>query len=277
MSNEQTEQLQSESLEEAAGFSGAYGDAPTETPAAEPEVKAEPPKAEEQPVVEETQDPIKVFAERLDKIQRGHDVLAGHIGSLSQGQRAIQQMLSESRQIAKEGVDSPTQAEAEKAAQDPEEFKALKEEYPQWGAAIEKAMEARLAKVQTFRPEQIESIVQQRVEQKLAEQARQAVDVHLDAVAGGNWQETVRGQTFQEWMAKQSEQIKALAESPHMRDAATMLRLFRADQSKPAKQVPTAPSPHQKRFEAAITPKAQSGAPQRNAAETELDAFKATY
>lgn len=262
-----------------AQFESGYSGTPTETPEAkQPEPKQEA-KPESQPENKEATDPLKEFAARMDKFEASQNKLAGHIGGLTRNQDEIRQLLAASKQATETVADAPTHAQVTEAMANPKEWDDLKSEYPEWAAATEKFMDSKLAtlKPQALDPSAIDKIVEERVAKQTAEVRQESINSHLDAIVDGDWEEVVKNEQFGKWLESQSAEVKALAESNKLRDAAKMLRLYQQSKT-PVKQADPEPkkdnSARQRRFEAAVNPKGTGG---HALGRSDLDEFEAGY
>jgi hypothetical protein len=162
-----------------------------------------------------------------------------------------------------------------------DEIKAFAEEYPNLagdpvfkklfknlkGTAAPASEAAPAPTGPTYDPAAIELMMGQRisaVEEKI-------VDASLNAVFPG-WKQEVKAEKFGKWLNEQPEDIKKLAASNDVGDAARMLTLFRSAKSAPA----AAPgkTTRQKQIEAAVNPKGAGGKP---SGPTEEDDFVAGF
>jgi len=260
-----------------SGYSGQ--DVPTETP----EQKQPEPKAEQKPKSEkqDAPDPMKEVIARIEKFEASQAKLAGHIGGLTRNQEEIKQLLAASKKATENVADAPSQAQVKEAMASPKEWEDLKSEYPEWAAATEKFMDSKLATLkapQTLDPEAIDKRVEERVAKQTAEDRQDTIDTYLDNIVDGDWSDEVKNPAFTEWLGKQPDDIKALAASNKLRDAAKMLRLYQKSKVQAVKQPESEPkkdsSARQRRFEAAVNPKGTGGhAPGRS----DEDDFMAGY
>jgi hypothetical protein len=264
------------SEQDDAQFEAGYSGVPTETPEPkQPEPKQE---AKTEPEKQEALDPLKEFAARMDKFEASQNKLAGHIGGLTRSQEEIKQLLAASKKATENVADAPTQAQVKEAMASPKEWEELRAEYPEWAAATEKFMDSKLATLKAppaLDPEAIDKRVEERVAKQTAEDRQDTIDTYLDNIVDGDWMEEIKKPEFSTWLDKQPEDIKALAASSKLRDAAKMLRMYQKSkvpmkQPEPKKDTST----RQKRFEAAVTPKGTGGhAPGRS----DEDEFMAGY
>lgn len=243
-----------------------------------PEVK-EAPKAAPTPEPELT---IKDVMARIDKYESSQNKLAGHIGGLQRSQNAINERLAAASAATKNVSDAPTQAQVKEAIQSPKEWEELKSEFPAWAMATEKFMDSKLANLtpaENTKAADIEKMVSERLVGQSAETRKQIVDMALDAVFPG-WEDEVRTDGFGKWLESQAEDVKALAQSSRVGDAAKMLRLYEKSKQEPAQAEMKTPEPkpkdsaREKRFAAAVVPKGNGGNASNN---SDVDEFMAGY
>lgn len=277
-------------------FAGGYDDKPTERPAVEDkpvEAEATPqdaPKpdadAQKEEVKPETKpDPLAEVLARMDKMQQSQDKLAGNLGRLQQSHEQFQANLAAARAATGQVTDAPEQADIKRAAVDPEKWAALKKDFPEWGEAVEAAIDARVPK---FDLPEFEQRVNAAIEGKAKAMQAQMIDASLTAVFPG-WKKDVQSDQFKAWFETQSDDIKATRNSDDVGDVARTLSLYREHQKAEAVKAAEAAraqaeaekaagkkdnSAREKRFAAAVAPKGTGGhAPGR----TELDEFEAGY
>lgn len=240
-------------------INSGYSDDATETP-----VRTEQPVEEipEAPAV----DPMAEIMARFEKMEASQSKLAGHIGSLTQTQKALAQVVDASRAAAQTVASAPSQAEVKDALQDPAEWATLKEDFPEWAAATEKYLDARLSNTpgnnKGLDAAEIEKIVASIVDKRVTEKERKRLDRDYKT-----WVEDVNSPQFNEWFKTQEEGIRNLADSPDVDDARDLLKIYYAAIAKPKAAVKPAVKAteevqttlRQKRFSAAVTPKGTGG------------------
>lgn len=184
-------------------------------------------------------DPMAELAEKIGKLEGQLRNVSGHIGGLNQGQQQLRQMLDAGKAAAAEVKDAPTPEQVRAAMKNPDEWDALKQDFPEWSDATEKFLEAKLASLPpALDPSAIDKLVAERVAQETAAVRTEAVDAHLDAIVDGDWRAEVKGDAFGAWMAGQPADIQALGESSKLTDASKMLRLFaKSKEVNPAQQI----------------------------------------
>lgn len=214
------------------------------TGAAADDTSASTPTGQE-PKNEPTQ--LDQIMEQIQKLTEGHRHLAGHIGGLKSSQLELTAAMEAARkQTTTEGVTvAPTKGQVAEAAKNPEEWESLKKDFPEWADATEKLLGARLQNLQAPQgpdPAELDKLVNDRVNQLIGPLRESLVDSHLDDIFSKRerngkpigWKEEVRTDDFGKWLNGQPEEIKALAKSPEMRDAARMLRLYESSFATPA-------------------------------------------
>lgn len=253
-----------------AQFSAGYDNTPTETPA-----KVEPVAKQEAAPAPEPVDPLKELAARFEKLEQGHNKLAGHIGGIQRSQQEIQAALATAQAAAKTTSDAPTQAQVKEAAADPQEWANLKEQYPEWATATEKLLESRMPA--NFDAQAFEAAVDKKLEGKTAAMQQIIIDSSLSALFPG-WKKEIQTDEFKSWMGAQADDVKALSQSSDVGDAAQMLKLYDAFKRNPPAPAKPAPkqdtSTREKRLAAAVAPRGTGG---HSAGSTELDEFESGY
>lgn len=213
---------------------GPPADAPSDKPADAPQPKAEEPAKPDQ---------IRELLAKIEKLEGRQRNVEGHIGGLKDAQQRMLDMLSAAKTAAANMDGGPSQAQVKEAFKSPEKWESLKADFPEWAAATEELFDARLA---AFKPQQpaidpatIERIVAERIRGETEAVRQEIVDSALDAVLP-NWKEEVKSQAFGKWLETQPAEVKALADSTKVGDAARMLRLYEAakqsDQSQKLQQ-----------------------------------------
>jgi hypothetical protein len=247
-------------------------DEPVVEEAQESEVKEEA-KQEETPA-EPAKDPLQEVLAKLDKFEGRIRNTEGHIGGLNHNLKQMQETLAASKAASQQVSDAPTQAQVKEAMSNPKEWDDLKADFPEWSAATEKFMDARLASVGKVNPDEIAKVAND-LNGKVDTTRKESIDAVLDGVIE-DWDQEVKKPEFVSWVQSQPENIQALGASENIRDAAKMLRMYATHRAKAV--APPVPTPsvatRQKRIEAAITPKGSGGfAP----AKTDMDEFEAGY
>ena len=238
---------------------------PAVTEAIEPEMKEEPIQA--LPVV----DPLQEMRDLIEKQNTRIRNTEGHIGGLNHNLRQMQETLTASKAASQQVSDAPTQAMVRDAMSNPKEWEDLKADFPEWSTATEKLMDSRLAQVNRGNPDEIAKIAND-LNGKVDNSRKESIDAVLDGVLE-DWDQEVKKPEFSTWMQSQSESVQALGASDNIRDAAKMLRMYAAHQTKASTPPPNV-SARQKRIEAAVTPRGSGGFSQ---SKSDADEFEAGY
>lgn len=218
---------------------------PTTAPASEPEPEPEWKKA------------IAKLEERTRNVE-------GHIGGLTAAQKALRETMAAAQAAAKAAPDAPTQAQLDKAISDPDEWKTLETDFPEWARGTKSLIDARLKGVPQIDPEDLQRKVAEQVRGQTEAVRKEIVTTALEAVMPG-WTEEVKTSEFAEWAKAQPDEVKRLIVSDKVGDAARMLRLYDKHKNAPAPApTPTAPpkdTSRKDRFAAAVAPKGTAATP----------------
>ena len=225
------------------------GGIPTETPEPKPAEEVKPevkPEPEPAPAVEYAQITKAEYADLMAKASQV-DKAFGKIGGI---ERVLQQL------------QTPGQA----VEVNEEDFAALSAEFPELAKTLiesQKKAFARIKGAATVDPAVVEKIVSERVEKT----RKEMIDSTLDQIVGGDWVADRHSEEFVKWESEQPAEVKALVDSNDLRDAARMMRMWKAhkDAPKPAPVPPPKPSSRRQQLEAAAaTPKGTGGSIQAN-------------
>lgn len=147
---------------------------------------------------------------------------------------ALQSTVATGKAAAASTTGGPSDAQIEAAIEDPAEWKQLMEDFPDWGVAFEKKMDAKIAAAMKARPAAAPATAvapagaadpnaefEQRVQKELATREVARVDRKHP-----KWRETVKTPDFQEWKANQAAEVQALYGSDSSDDAIEMLSLY---------------------------------------------------
>lgn len=267
-----------ENEEGTTDFEDGYDDpAEKPEPVAQPEDFKEPEVAEAVEVAEEIKpDPIAELAEmkaRFEKLEQRTRNAEGHIGGLSDSQRKMQETLTASRAATQKVSDAPTQGQVREAIDNPQEWEALKNDFPEWATATEKYMDARMAKANGVNVDELTTRltaaeqVAKAAEERAIKAEEKMAQRELSRLVP-DWRERNTTEFFT-WLDKQPEDVKTLASSWEPEDAAKVYALHEKA-TKPVVQSNT----RQRRIEAAVTPKGTGGyAPSR----TDIDEMESGY
>jgi hypothetical protein len=214
----------------------------TPEPAQPEAANAEPAQAQAEAQPEPTPEPAKPTTEellaqalaRVEKLEGRTRNVEGHIGGLTSQQKALQETVAAARSAAAEVKDAPTDAQVKAAASNPKEWEKLKEDFPEWSNATESFLNARLANVKAGMDEATVNKMLSEVEGKITQKV---VDSALSAVFP-TWKQDINTEEFQGWVQAQPDDIKALAASSEVGDAARMLSLYNeSKKANPVQQV----------------------------------------
>ena len=200
--------------------------------AADPAAAAAPAASPASAPVPSTEDRLRVALERLDKIEGRQRNVEGHIGGLTRTSNEVKATLAAAKAAASTTETAPTDKQIAKAIDDPADWNALKEEFPEWSSATEKFVDARIARIagpQAVDPKAIERIVAEQVAGATAAVRESTAKDALDVTFPG-WQEDVTTDSFKAWIAAQTPQVNEWAASSKVGDAARLLKLW--EQSK---------------------------------------------
>lgn len=270
----------------ASGFDTVRG---TEAPATPAAPAAEPTKpapsstesaapvateaAPAKPVVDEWAGvPSKVKAEldslrdalsSVTKIPDRLRTVEGHIGGLKTLTEDLKAALAQARTaVETKGKETPTTDQVSAAIKDPERWKRLKEDYPDWADAIEPELadiRQQLDKLGKATPPAVDTAalkteVSADVDKRILastqlSEARVRNYAYLDFKHGLGWEKNINTPDFEAWYAKQPKDVQALSASHDVADASKMIGLYEAQQKSAS-----VADERKKRLERAITP-----------------------
>jgi hypothetical protein len=199
-----------------------------EPKADQPEDKQDDPPKDDEPKDEPQRDPfLTEIIAKLEAIEKRQRNVEGHIGGLTSQQKKLHEAMEAARRAAPD-ADAPSKAQVTQAVANPDKWEKLKGEFPEWAEATEDLLGARLAGVQQgpqVDPAEIDRKLEERLKNATKELRQEIVDATLDGVYPG-WKEEVNTESFGKWLEAQPTDVKALAESTSVGDAARMLRLY---------------------------------------------------
>lgn len=171
------------------------------------------------------------FSDRLRKAE-------GHIGNLNGVQMDLRAQLEASKAAANQVSDAPTQAQIKAASADPEKWANLKSQYQDWAEATEEIIDSRISK--SFDAKAFEANLRQEMKGQTDAIKKEIINASLDTLSPG-WRDESTGQANQQildWVSGQPQEVKNLALSDHVKDAATLLKLYHeSKQSNPTNQI----------------------------------------
>lgn len=245
-----------------AGYEGTPAEKPVEEKPVIEEVKAVEPETQEPAPY-----PLKEIKAQFEQFERRIRNAEGHIGGLNHNQKLLQETLAASREA--KATEKPSQQQVKEAMTNPKEWDELKADYPEWAVATEKLLESKLGSAKAdIDIGALQREVAQRVRfETEASVRKEIISSSLNAVFP-EWEDEVRKPEFGKWLESQTEDIRNLAGSNRVGDAARLLKLY--DARKPVSK----PNTRQELIKAAITPKGNGGSPVNR---TEIDDFEAGY
>lgn len=208
------------------------GNAPAEKPQlAQTVVEVEPvAAATEEPKTPTAEDQLRDALARIEKIEGRTRNVEGHIGGLTRNQNEIRSTLQAAQAAAVTTKDAPTAAQVKEAIANPEEWDALKSDFPEWALATEKFLDSRLSSM----PKGMDEAA---LEKRLKQVEERVINTSLNAVFPG-WRADTQTDAFKAWAAAQPEDVQALAYSDEVADAARMLKLYDlSKQASPTSQI----------------------------------------
>ena len=215
----------------------AGSDEPADGDADVPETPQETPEPAKEP-----EDPLaglpQIVRDKLaliDKMQAENAQLQHHVRT-TEGRVAAMQR--EQAQRKTQETAAPTAAAIAKAGENPEKWKEIKRDFPEWAEAMEEYVGSRLGSAssnQGLSPEQVAEIVNAKTSELRAESMRAVEFAKLEA-RHPDWDTKRSTPEFAAWKAVQAPDVQSLADSPKAADAIKMLDLFEASRAKPTAQ-----------------------------------------
>lgn len=215
------EQLQAEWDAQAASRSAEDNPSPQqadETPHQEEQEEVTAAPAAEPPKV----DPL------IEELRRGQADLVNQLKTTTGRVAALQSELAQAKKAAAPAApgDAPTDAQIAAAAADPAEWKQLKEDFPDWGTAIEKFLDVKLAGLKpAAAPPAQEPVDPTAAIQKQIEQREIA---YVERKHPG-WEQLIKTPEFETWFKAQPKDVQDLADSPYSADAVDLFNRFKAN------------------------------------------------
>lgn len=196
-------------------------------------------------------DADRKFLEGLpERMRRMEGTVGGLAGQLKDAVATVKAAATKS------GADAPTDKQIAAAMSDPEGWKKLEEDFPDWAAPVKAEFAAVRAELNAELKKaggqvDVKAIKESVKGEVRAELAFEAVeDVHE------GWQGTVQTPQFKAWLPTQSEDVQKLALSQRPRDAIKLLDTYAEHAKTAASADPTkdAAQKKQKRLSGAVTP-----------------------
>jgi hypothetical protein len=220
----QAQQIWDQLDAEDAGESpvAAAVDLPQETPTSD-----SPAEASAEPSADTAGDEASPERVLMDKISGLESMLTqvtqrlrnaeGHIGGLGS---QIKQQVSAAQSVASKGGEAPSVTQIRAANADPEAMRSLKNDYPEFAAAMESALNERLQQIERRlegQPSVMPSVSPQDIQRLRAEFAVE--------VRHPGWQDRVQTPEFVGWLQRQPRELQMLAASESPQDAIRLLDL----------------------------------------------------
>ena len=203
---------------ERSGTGPALDAAPEKTEAAQVETKPE--QTPTQPVKELSpiEQTLAQFTELAKRLEEGQRRTEGRVSAL--------QSKFDKTAATPRPTELPSAEQVALAVEDPDEWKKLQEEFPEWGTAIHKKLEATsqalLKRIGAGGGEVKQEIIDAAVSTAL--QSREYARLER---AHPGWQKLTVTPAYKEWYAKQPADVQALAESPWSEDAIDFFNQFK--------------------------------------------------
>ena len=232
------EELAAQAQEQADFEDGFSGDELPVVTDPEPVVAdADPEPADPEPVVAD--DPEPAEPEPADPMADAITELTSQVRTLNSRYGSLSDKVTRMGDTAKaaatvQGAASPTAAQAKAAFSDGEKFKALHQEFPEWGNAMEEMANTLRSELSVNAPQVdmteinqlLASVQEDQKSSREREQANILTSHHRD------WLKDINTAKFKEWNAKQTPEVQALANSENPFDAVDMLDKYKADTKK---------------------------------------------
>lgn len=187
-------------------------------------------------------DVVKAKLAQIDELAQANAQLLHHVKTAEGRVAAMQREFQQSRaaQTAVAPQDAPSQGQIAKAANNPEKWEQLKQDFPEWAGAMEEYVAAQLGSVkpqgQTLTPEQVAGMVQQQVGAVEQTFARRLEEARIEG-KHEHWKDTINTTEFAQWFTAQPPEVQVLARSTAARDAIRMLDLYEQAKVKPVAEV----------------------------------------
>lgn len=235
--NEEAAKLESGDQPPAFETQGTVPDTP---PQEDPQPQAAAPaQGQEADPLAGLPEPVKQALARITELETANSQLLHHVktaeGRVAAMQREFQQARQAQQAVAPQ--DAPTQGDIAAAAKNPEKWEQLKQDFPEWAGAMEEYVGAKLNGMQSgVQANQVVEYVQAQ-QAELRNQMQAAIEEARVEGKYEDWRETINTPDFAQWFAIQPNEVRALADSPHGRDAIKMLDMFNNVRTKPASEI----------------------------------------
>lgn len=276
-----TEQERSEAQSGfAAGFAKVTGQQPategkteakpetTETPATETAEATPAAEATPEPTIKDVLERIAALEANAQSVPEQIHKLAGHLG----GMKSQLNALATAKAAAQaKGADVPTDREVQAALSNPEEWKRLKEDFPEWAGPVEAEFAALRKEIAAQRAPQPQPVDVDRIRAEAVEEAEERMALRQQHP---NWKQDVKTPEFHAWLKAQNAETQALAGSRMAVDAIKLLDGYE-EHRKQAQAKQAKKQEDQRRLERAVAPK--GGAQPVSTAISPHDRFRAGF
>lgn len=231
-------------LDASAADTAALADAESQPgePAVSGEVNPENASAADEAQAEEGQseNPLHKLEQEAAELRANNAQLLQRAKSAEGRAAAVQRELEQAKKAQQTVADSPTEKQIADAANSPEKWDALKDEFPEWTDAIHEFVESKLKTVSVSSAAVDPATVQQQIAEAEAN-IRKSVAEQLEfARLEGKyetWRDIVKTTDFAAWFSVQKPEVKALIESPKATDAISLLDQFHKDKQRRAADI----------------------------------------
>mgnify|MGYP000904673107 CR=1 FL=1 len=243
----------------ASGLAGTVTETPPPKTEAE-DTKTDEPTPETTPapeIVNLTKDQFERLSAAADRLTELETTVRKQFDTAFGGMGALKQM------VQKLQTETPAGQPIELSDDD---FKELREEYPELAdhtvAGLRKIFGRFKGTGTAFDAEAFDKKVNERVSAAVSEARRETLEVMFP-----DWEQEVRTESFGTWLNGQPDDVKALAASDKVTDAARMLRLYekaKAAPKAPAATLSPTPAPNRafaRTTAAAVPPRGDGGHP----------------
>lgn len=223
--------------EEEASATSAPDQSAEETPPND-EASSVAGQAAEVPAEDATETALAVdpLQQRLEELTATNNQLLermrkteGHIGGLTSELNRTKEKLAAGITSSQSSMVAPTDTQMAAAAQNPEKWERLKEDFPEWADGVAAYLDSRLPAKGGVDQEQINSLVNERVQQQVttieAGFNKRLVELEVELSHKG-WKDTINKPAFSEWAQHQAPEVMKLFYSDVPADAIRMLDLY---------------------------------------------------
>jgi hypothetical protein len=186
-------------------------------------------------------DGVRAKLAEIDELKQANANLLHHVKT-TEGRVAAMQREAEQARRAQQTVGNnvaPSQGQIAAAAKNPEKWDQLKEDFPEWGDAVEEFVNSRLGNAQQqngLTSENVANFVEAKVAETRAEMTKLLEEARIEGKYE-DWKGIVNTPDFAQWYAVQNPQIRALADSTSSKDALKMLDLFHETKKRSAADI----------------------------------------